>query len=352
MKLTADRDGNVRYFSAKLGLKEKFDPKEIDMLSAGAVPMLIPPAAVQGRRNNILRFDISAYTTLEFYLSCILSREQFAELLLQCVDVFHRMQKVYLNYKDLVFDLDKVYVQLNDRTIHFIYLPLMSSKREATIQGFFQKMISKTGRSTYEQSVFLDACLAWLKRPGSFILDEFESFVRNNIQLDNAIGQPEQPKPAPIQQMASQPERVYRPVSQERSAISVGSEIQGETSRLAEPVGGTVLLGASEPVKPDVRFYLVRTQTNEKIELTEFPFLVGSELGGVSYCISGNSAVSRRHAEFTMQDGECFISDQKSTNKSYVNDCALVPHTAQVLSDGDHIRLANEKFTFVREEKA
>ena len=80
------------------------------MLSTGAVPMLIPPSAIQGRKNNVIQYDISSYSTLEFYLSCILSREQFAQLLLQCVDLFRQMQRVYLNYKNLVLQLDQILV--------------------------------------------------------------------------------------------------------------------------------------------------------------------------------------------------------------------------------------------------
>lgn len=366
MKLTADRDGNVRYFSAKLGLKEKFDPKEIEMLSAGAVPMLIPPAAVQGRRNNVIRYDISAYSTLDFHLSCILSREQFAELMLQCIEIFRRMKKVYLNYKNLVFDLDKVYVRLSNRTIHFIYLPVMSSKREASIPDFFRAMIKHSSKSTYEQSVFLDECTAWLNRPTSFILDQFECYIKSRVQPDSAPVQSVQPihivtpEPVPVIVRADPapvpvPERIYKPAPKECPTASVNpepeEEEQGGTSLLTPSEGGTVLLGEPEPSAPEVRFYLIRKQTEEKIEITGFPFLVGSEMGSASYCITGNAAVSRRHAEFSTKDGSCFITDKKSTNKSYVNNRALLPDTPQELNDGDQIRLANESFTFVREEK-
>ena len=41
MKLTAATNGDRRYFSAKLGWREHFDPREMEMLAAGAVPMLI-----------------------------------------------------------------------------------------------------------------------------------------------------------------------------------------------------------------------------------------------------------------------------------------------------------------------
>lgn len=348
MKLSADRDGNIRRFSAKLGLREKFDPKEIDMLSAGTVPQLIPPVAVQGRKNDVLQFDISAYSTLEFYLSCILSREQFAELLLQCLDVFRRMQQVYLNYKNLVFDFDKIYMSLQDRTIHFIYLPLMNSKREADMAKFFQRVIQTAARSTYEQSSFLDACMAWLSKPGSFVVSEFESFVRaynwGTATQTQASNHPlPQPQATPVLQ-------VYQPRPDNWGVQTAGFS-QSDTSRLDQSrQGGTTLLEADflQPA-PMSRFYLVRVSTQEKVELSRFPFLVGSEIGSVSYHVAGNAAVSRRHAVFSVQDGKCFITDQRSTNKTYLNNAALPPDTPQPLQNGDRVRMANEEFIFVQE---
>lgn len=62
MKLIADCNGNIRHFFAKLSWREHFDPKEIEILAARAIPMLIPPTSVQGRRNNVLQYDISAYS--------------------------------------------------------------------------------------------------------------------------------------------------------------------------------------------------------------------------------------------------------------------------------------------------
>lgn len=352
MKLSADRDGSARRFAAKLSWGEKFDPKEIEILSAKAIPMLIPPLSVQGRRNNVILYDISAYSTLDFYLTCILSREQFAQILLQSMDVLHRMQQIYLNYKNLVFDLDKIYVRLDDQSLHFIYLPLMSCNREASIPEFIRKLVTHASRSTYEQSSFLDACISWLDRPSSFVIDEFESFVKNSVQLNiptAAVSGSSTGSVAHEGQTLDSARRVYQPTPVVHEVSPIDISLQGNTCQLSEQQGGTVLLGQEEPMSLQPHFYLIRIQTNEKIELNIFPFIVGSELGSVSYCVSGNPAVSRRHAEFTTQDGECFITDQKSTNKTYVNDCALIPFTAQPIKDADRIRLANEDFTFVRE---
>lgn len=348
MKLTASKDGASRLFSAKLGWKEAFDPKEIEMLAAGAVPMLIPPEAVQGRKNNVITYNISAYSTLEFYLSCILSKEQFAELLLQCIDLFRQMRCVYLNYKNLVLDFDQVYILLADRSVHFIYLPLVNSKREASIPDFFRKLIQKASRSTYEQVSFLESCLAWLDRPASFTLEEFETFIRGGQQDPEPQAAPVRPESHP---QPKQEDRVYHPPVAAPAAWTPPVPVQGGTTPLAQPVGGTVVLAEEQPPAPPTpRFYLTRVSTGERVEITSSPFLVGTEAGSVAYFVSGNGAVSRRHAEFSIADGCCAVMDRKSTNKTYVNDCALTPFVPQPLADGDRLRLANENFTFSQEE--
>lgn len=350
MKLKETVSGNSRYMSAKLGWGEKFDFKEIEILIAGAIPALIPPEAVQGKKSNVIRYNIASYSTLRFYLTCILSREQFAALLLQCVDVFRQLQRIYLNYKNLVLDFDQIYVLLADRTLHFLYLPLLESKREASIPDFFRKLLQSAGRSTFEQVSFLDGCLAWLNRPTPFSLEAFEEFIQGGTNRRPApagapVGAPVQaaaPRAAEVR--TYHPPVAWTPPAAEMNATSV-------LGAVPQNLGGTVLLSDNpqQPAQPRPRFYLTRTKTGERIEINTSPFLVGTESGSVNYLVTGNAAVSRKHAQFLIQNGECQIADQKSTNKTYVNDCALTPFVPRKLADGDKIRLGNEEFLFSQE---
>lgn len=311
--------------------------------------MLIPPSAIQGRKNNVIQYDISSYSTLEFYLSCILSREQFAQLLLQCVDLFRQMQRVYLNYKNLVLQLDQIYVLLSDRSLHFIYLPLVTSTREASIPDFFRRILYKASRSTYEQVSFLDSCLAWLDRPVPFVMDAFEDFVLQG----SGTGKPEgEPNTSSITMplITTAPSRIYQPTAQEEHTILPQEVTPWEEGTIQLDVpdsGGMMMADGMETVR--LQFYLVREKTGERVELHRFPFLVGSEAGSADYCVTDNPAVSRKHAKFFLQDGQCFVADQKSTNRTYVNDCALEPQVARMLRSGDRLRLANEDFTFIQE---
>lgn len=352
MRLTADSNGNSRYFSAKLGWKEKFDPQEIEILYTEAVPMLISPTAIQGKNNRIIRYDISQYSTLAFYLTCILSKEQFAELLLSIIDVFRRMQRVYLNHKNLVLELDKVYIRMNDRSVHFIYLPLADSRRSGDIPGFFRQILLKTPRTTYEQSSFLDACRDWVNRPGSFILEEFDGFIRSNLYAGD---RPITPQPESLEHLSVRPDpHAHLSASHSTGSRSgVSSYVTGiveATRQGTQTEGNTIPLAlASEKAEAISTFFLLREKTGEKIPLNRSAFLVGRAAES-SYCITGNPAISHCHAMFTIEGSVCSVMDQRSKNGTFVNGVPIPANTAQVLRHGDSIRLADEEFQLLQEE--
>lgn len=346
MKLSADKNGNTRYFTAKLGWKEQFDSREIEILYSHAVPALIPPIAVQGRKNNVMRYDISPYTTVKYYLTFSLSCEQFSELILSCINIFQHMQQVYLNFKNLVLDLDKVYIQLGDKSLHLIYLPLMNSNREASYQEFFARMISFTSRGTHELSQLLDECTMWLQRPTAFILDEFAAFIRQHMYYSAPSLKPSVGFPNPKTPVS---DHFYHPIpAEDGSQAQQDRDISSDSSTSQD--GKAVLFGASESTLSGIRAFLIREQTGERIPLTAFPFLIGTEISSVAYCVSGNAAVSRRHAQVTYLDDQFYITDLNSTNRTYVNDRALLPSMPQVIVSGAQIRLANEVFTFILED--
>lgn len=357
MKISVAKKGTPRYVTAKLGWREQFDTKEIEMLSAGAVPMLIPPVAVQGRKNNLIDYDVTPYTTLEFYLTCILSREQFIELLLRFVDVFRRMQAVYLNYKNLLLELDQIYISLQDRSLHLIYLPLRDSKREASIPDLLRKIAKKVNRSTYEQVTFLNEMTAFLERPAPFTLNEFALLLHRE---ESPALRDAQPAPAAVSPVGGQA-WYAPPAAQPIPAPSVNSEVSScaasqnhfasNDTVILGTVGGTTILGEPEEAEmpPQPKAYLLREKTGTRVEITEAVFRIGKEVGQVNYCITDNAAISRNHAEILLEAGSYFLRDLGSTNKTYLDSCALAPNDKKPLTDGASLRLANETFTFILE---
>ena len=334
MKVSIKRKDDSGYALAKLGHGEQYDARELEILFAGKIPMLLSPQS-DLKKKGTLKYDISPYITLDTYLSYGLSKERFTELLLRFIQLFRFMKKEYLNYKNLVLELDKVFVLYIDRTIHLIYLPIVDSKRESSMPDFFREIISAVNRKEHNQANYINTCEQWLKRPQPFVLDEFEAFIK---QLATAE---KQSATSTYKQELDLPNILRRP------DIHAGkeeySDIRNELREISAKLSNDNIANGGSA---EVRFYLTREKTGERILLSPLPFLIGVESGKVNYCISDNGTVSRKHALFCTDNGECVIIDQKSTNGTAVNGHTLLPYEEKALADGDAIRIATETFVF------
>ena len=92
-------------------------------------------------------------------------------------------------------------------------------------------------------------------------------------------------------------------------------------------------------------FTLVRAKTGEKAAIDKITFVVGKDKG-CDYCIEGNSSISRTHARFIVKGTDCFISDMRSTNGTFVNNKRISPNEEVKLRSGDIIRISDEEFEF------
>ena len=99
------------------------------------------------------------------------------------------------------------------------------------------------------------------------------------------------------------------------------------------------------------RFWLLRAKTNETIELPQGEFKLGRSNAQSDYVISGNSGIGRLHAKIILKDNQCFVVDNSSMNKTYLNSKELEPQKEYLLENGDSIKLMNEKFTFHQEKE-
>ena len=106
---------------------------------------------------------------------------------------------------------------------------------------------------------------------------------------------------------------------------------------------GTMLLDGDQMI-PLAK--LVRLRDQKPVRITKKQFTIGKAKEGIDYCVDGNPAVSRRHAEIVFRDGGFYIVDTNSTNHVYVDDRMIPPGMPVRITDGTRIRLGNEMFQF------
>lgn len=103
------------------------------------------------------------------------------------------------------------------------------------------------------------------------------------------------------------------------------------------------------------RAILKKLTTNEEIEITLPKMIIGRAVSEkqkpiVDFSIDTNSMISRIHAVIRYKDGEFYLIDCGAVNKTYLNGEELDVNDEYLLRDNDTLKLANEKYIFLRTE--
>ena len=146
-------------------------------------------------------------------------------------------------------------------------------------------------------------------------------------------GRPIPPMP-PMPQAHQMPEMPQNPQMQ-----PVPPMPQMQPVPQAQPVQGNPFDGAPAP-------YFLRVKTGERISLDKAEFKIGHKARLVDYAITDNSAISRVHCVITKRNGVCFISDNKSTNGTFVNGEELKAGEEKFLTNNAIVILGDEELVY------
>ena len=157
-------------------------------------------------------------------------------------------------------------------------------------------------------------------------------------QSVNAAPQPPyQPQQTYQAQPGAAPQQTYQ--------AQPGAAPQMYQTPQTEEYGETTLLGGQMVQNGMLKMvHLIRRKTGEDICINKESFWIGKDAGYVDYCIKDNTAISRRHALITIRDDVCYIQDNHSTNRVFVNGYVLEAGVDTRISNGDVIRMGDEEF--------
>lgn len=172
----------------------------------------------------------------------------------------------------------------------------------------------------------------WKKEPGT--IPEMEAIlegIRDNQSMEKDY--PEQNIAIPVQKV-------------EMNRVPAEIQDGGETVYMDAEEDDTVLIGM-ENSAPEPEYILTRISTNECFKIIGTGVRIGRSPSTTEICIAGNKCVGRVHAILYVQDGEVFITDNHSKNKTFVDGTLLRPEDPPCrLISGSRIRLGDEELEF------
>ncbi len=171
---------------------------------------------------------------------------------------------------------------------------------------------------------------------------DIEGFAENVLKRD-IWSKPSQTKHRPHVSRASE----YKSGEDKTTLLSNEDETTLILNEEGFPDGEdlTVILPIPEP---EEHAYLVRSNTNERIDLSMERFIIGKS-SKVDYQIQGNNAISRAHISITKTDVGYEMEDLDSSNHTYIDDQEITEPV--LLEEGQVFKMADEEFSFHIERK-
>ncbi len=251
-------------------------------------------------------------------------------------------------------------VFLSEKGALFCYIPI-EGYRGGSFRRLFQQILARSSFREGEDA-FVQALHQYLQNHAALSLRDIQSFLqtlKGGAAKGYYVPQAAPPGQKPVKggtvlisdavQLRNQAEAAVAQAKMEETrqaeeARRTEEACQAEEARRAEEVRQ-----AEEARRTAQKAVLVYSQTGERISLEQPILRIGKKRDNVDYCIAGNPAVSRHHADILRKEDDYFLIDRNSLNKTYVNGREIEPQKEVQLSPQDRISFANEIFVFLRE---
>ncbi len=345
--------GNITKQSqtAQLVIKIKNDQqvneREIYAINSGQVSGLMHFDVIKKRRCVKLVYDVSGYTTLRGALKNPLTKDLFVKIIDGILSNIREMNTAYLNADYVLMDLNRVMINPSTRKVYFIYIPVQSFDTQTDLKSMLMEMISLANYPPHEDNSYVREFIGILNEGINFSIFRLEEFIKRISAPFDVEMQSKVICPRCNNVVASG----INYCNQCGAKISIG---QKHEASMFNPAAGKSSIPQVERRATVQSFvgskaYLLRRNTGEKIAIDKTVFMIGKDDRYSDYCIKGNTAVSRQHAEILNYDNHFFVVDKKSTNKTFFNGQEIMPETQIELFNGAILKFANEEFVFFSE---
>ncbi len=371
VKYKIERNSNNSFLVIQGQKGQQISEREYYAISTGQIPGLLKAELIRKGNTFKLNYNISGFISLREFLMNPLNRQSFARLLTNILTNLKALQNAYYNQQFILMDVNAAMVNPATQQVSFVYVPITFYESGTSLKEFLLNIIQCCSFVPGENTDYVRDYIRILNRGINFSVFDLEEYLKK-LKMNEAsnhqtrkctrCGSVIQPNVnfcpscgmkilglsfGNLQGVYDPAQMVAKPQAQEHVRNDVSDVPQPQ---YFETVSHSSFVNESKAQNPQpaqlCNAYISRLKTAEKMSITSDSFRIGKDPHNTEYCIRDNSAISRCHALIKRINGKWYISDLKSTNKTYINGREIPPYVDIELYDGISIRLADESFAF------
>ncbi|MDR3307504.1 MAG: FHA domain-containing protein [Coriobacteriales bacterium] len=355
--------------------KQPLDYAAAMRLAQNAIDFFLPFTFFEDGKKSLLHYKVAEVVPLKTFLSTKLSLVQYQSLLRQIVELLDFCKENGLFERNVSFEPEHIFIQTQSNRLQFVYFPVtgMDVKNRAVLD-----LLAFVGAKAHfvcdEDRASATTLQDFIKRQEVFSVIDFKAFLGYQAPVV-PVAQPQAASPAKVSSSGTLLRSKGRDFITENSGVVTAEEHLAAKSTAeqmlhaisedmshrpqdgatgapvaADKTAGTSVLGSGSlahneaPVAVTVPS-LVLTRLNDN---TVWPIKQAQTIIGRSktctICVSDSTMVSRQHAVIHLDGNRAFISDNGSSNGTFINGLRLAPQQRTPLSPGDHVTLGDQLF--------
>ena len=340
MKIKVSHKNAGLYVRVKLG-REELNPMEMNMLQQGMQGFLRPIAYERKKIEYMGADGISLHQFVTggvdgYALRCVF---------VQTMKVTAGIEENGLNLNNLVMDWDNIFFNPNTGELAFLYLPVVNNMEQYNVFILFRHLVYDSILRPGEDMGFLEALNGFLSQMEYYSAEKLRDFLWNMAQdicKRYGVQKPQENKSenrggwTPSEDRWDDRDRDTMLLNEDDTVMLDHQENEDDGE------GGTMLLSRENSKQGS----LLRRKTQEKMLVDKARFKIGKARNHVDGYISNTTVVSRIHAMIEKDGDEFYLTDNSSTNGTWLNGRKLEANKPEQLADGDIIVLADEELEF------
>lgn len=192
MKIKAihNRKEKTDTLTVKTTKGEKLEYAQAELLHQGTIDSFLPFSYEEEKDGVLFSYDTTDLVQMKTYLKAKLSLNQFHSLLNDVITVVECCGNNNLLYTNMLFELDRVFLDPEKNKVRFAYIPASGMKEaRSTISDFLRLVATQVTFICEEDRMHAHDLIDFLQRQTVFSLVDFESYIdRGQMKRREDIG--------------------------------------------------------------------------------------------------------------------------------------------------------------------
>lgn len=298
--------------------------RELDIFNKNLMTMFFRPTV---EKPNRIKYTAPYSITFDKYIQNRMNEHKLYSFIARITEVMSVVEKYDFLGSNLILDEKLIFIdELTDK-IYMLYRPLNNRIAGGNVYGFLDNLILKVKKLNGELADACDDLHVFLSDANHYKVSEIVEYLKRVY--------PSIYREMKLPEMESQSTRL--------DTIMEIQENEGTTCLTTSAKTETIADNSTDNIRSLVR--LVARDKSVIIDVNKDSYIIGKSREKADGVITGNSMISRVHAEILYCDDKFFIKDLGSANGTYVDGNKLIDDRQVQLSLNSIIRLADQEFT-------